>query len=364
MNKTLQEFLMKKRLSAFLKSCCCTAVVLCISALLASCDDEDDAAFLLNPQDICGIQYSNEQINSDWDGINMEDVTLMFTPVEGDNTKLKLRFGGIMPSWEDMEVVVDVVPGKTDICFSGVAKTSKYELKVEGRYDNPSEYYKKQIIDLKCSYRTIGNLQVETPYIFRFDENCMSCLSGKSFSVEWDGNTYPARQFVESVLEHISARIAKEVTALQVVFHDDASVDISLLRAGESDFTLWMTVKYWYISNNELFLDFTDKQMMMFYEEWVGITAGASPFIPNAARNNSNLLRMIYWSADRLCWSIANPYRYWMLDMYVEVKGIEGLTEKEKQELLLFRDCLYKVDDLNDWNSWCITMNSEFVKGQ
>lgn len=147
---------MEKRLSAlFIRLYCCTIAALCISGLFVSCDNEDHVV-LLNPQDICGIHYSGEQVNVDCDGINMENISLLFKPVEGDNTKLNLHFGGIMPSWEETEVVVDVVPSETDIRFSGISKTSMYELKVEGRYDNPSEYYKRQIIDLQCSYRAIA----------------------------------------------------------------------------------------------------------------------------------------------------------------------------------------------------------------
>lgn len=360
---------MKKRLQKYFSSCCCIIGVLCVmGGLTVSCDnDEKGIVTLFDPQDICGIRYYGEEINVDWNGAILTDCSFEFTPVERDSTKLNLRLFHIIPS-VDIDVVVDVIPGETEICFSGAVRNYSYDLEVEGRYSASAGVETKgvagkQIIDLRCLYKATGNLQLEKTYIFRFDKNCMHWQTGTSDTVEWDGQMYSAIDFVQSVLEHISARIAKEVTALQVVFHNDATMDISLCRTGNSDFVPWMTVKYWYgMYPNDMYLEFTDEQVRMFYEEWVGIPDGiyAPPFINYM--ENRNLLRMIYWSGEMLGWSIANPYRYWVLSMYVGAKGIEGLTEKEKQELLLFKKCLENVEDQNDWMSWCITMNSERIE--
>lgn len=360
---------MKKRLQKYFSDCCCIISFLCVMGGLAvSCDnDEGDIVNLLDPQEICGIRYYGEEINVDWNGTPLADCNFEFTPVEQDSTKLNLRLFNIIPSVAGIDVVVDVVPGETEISFSGTVRNYSYELKVEGRYSASEVGTKsvagKRIIDLRCLYKATGDLQLEKPYIFRFDKNCMYWQTATGGPVEWDGRTYSATDFVQSVLEHISARIAKEATALQVVFHDDATMDISLCRADNLDFVPWMTVKYWYGTTyaNDMYLEFTDEQVRMFYDEWIGIpdSAYSPPFINYM--ENRNLLRMIYWSGEKLCWSIANPYRYRALSMYIRAKGVEGLTEKEKQELFLFRKCLENVEDRNDWMSWCITMNSERI---
>lgn len=359
---------MKTHLRRCFKNYCCVIGILYAMVLATSCDKGEDAVILMNPQEICGIRYQGKDINVNWNGTTLTDCDFEFAPVEQDSTKLRLQLFSIIPSGV-VDVVVDVVPGETGIRFSGMAENYLYELKVEGCYSLSSiqeglkEATGRPIIELQCVYKATGDLKLDVPYVFRFDKNCMYCQTGSGNLIEWDGRMYSSTDFVQSVLEHICARIAKEVTALQVVFHADASMDISLRRAGDAGFVPWMTAKYWYNTEyaNNMYLEFTDEQVKMFYEEWLGLPKDvySPPFINYLS--GRNLLSMIYWSNEGLGWSIANPYRYSALNMYVKGKGIEGLTEKEKQELLLFQKCLKNVEDQSDWMSWCITMNSERI---
>lgn len=361
---------MKQYMKKQFQACCYLMSLLFAVTLVASCsNDDEDVVVLMNPQDICGTLYAGSGTNIEWNGKNLSDCSFEFFPVEGDTTKLQLKLYGAIISEESPIVIVDVVPGESEIVFSGTKAGYQYELKVEGSYFDPlkdGEHIAKEqpAINLKCQYKAIGDLTMEQPYIFRFDKNCMYWQAGSGNMIEWDGQKYSATDFVQRTLEHISARIAKKITAIKVVFHEDASVDMSFQRAGSTEFVPWMTVQYWYSSkySNNMYLEFTDEQVKMFYDEWLGIPDDyySPPFMGLPA--NRNALPMIYWAGERLGWSIANPYRYRALDMYVRAKGIEGLTEKEKQELLLFRECLENVDDQSHWMSWCITMNSEKIE--
>ncbi len=350
-----------------LKKCCGISSLLLLMGLIVSCNKDEDIATLLNPQTICGSYYNGEGISVGWNGKEVSNISFELSPVEGDSTKLKLELFNAIPLNNGVEVLVDVIPGETEISFSGILKNYSYELQVEGIYMNHSledlkSTEKQSKIDLQCRYKAHGDLDIDKPYIFRFDKNCMYWQAGTSGPVEWDGHTYSATDFVQTVLEHISARIAKEVSAMQFVFHDDASVDISVCRAGNTDFTPWMTVLYWYGEySNSMYLEFTGEQVKMFYDMWLG-TPNESYTPPFRMWGERNLLPMIYWAGERLGWSIANPNRYYALEMYTKGKGLEGLTEKEKQELLLFEKCLNNVDDHNHWMSWCITMNSERIR--
>lgn len=349
-----------------LKDYCVISSLLLLVGLIISCDNGEDVVTLLNPQTICKSYSSGEGISVAWNDKEASDIGFKLSPIEEDSTKLKLELFNAIPSNKGVEVIVDVVPSETEIHFSGILQGHSYELKVEGVYMDHSlkelkNTQEQSTIDLKCRYKAHGDLYMDKPYIFRFDKNCMYWQAGGGYPVEWDGKTYPAIDFVQMVLEHISARIAKEVSAMQFVFHDDASVDISLCEAGNTGFTPWMTVRYWYNeSASTMYLDFTDEQVKTFYDKWLGVPNEAyTP--PFRMWGNRNLLPMIYWSGERLGWSIANPNRYYALEMYAKGKGLEGLTEKEKEELLLFKECLNDVRDHSHWMSWCITMNSERI---
>lgn len=360
---------MKQYMKKQFRACCCLMSLLLAVTLATSCSNEDDVVVLMNPQDICGTIYNGSATNIEWNGKTLSDCGFEFFSVEGDSTKLQLKLYGAVISEDSPIIIVDVVPGESDIYFTGTKTSYQYELKVEGSYSDASKDGEQigkgqPTVNLKCQYRAIGDLRMEQPYIFRFDKNCMYWQAGSGNMIEWDGQMYVATDFVQRTLEHISARIAKKITAIKVVFHEDASVDMSFLKAGSTEFIPWITVQYWYSSKyaNHMYLDFTDEQVKMFYDEWLGTPNDyySPPFM--RLSNNRNALPMIYWAGERLGWSIANPYRYRALDMYVRAKGIEGLTEKEKQELLLFRKCLENVDDQSHWMSWCITMNSEYIE--
>lgn len=360
---------MKQYMKKEFQACCYLMSLLFAVTLVTSCSSDEDVVALMNPQDICGTLYGGSGTNIEWNGKALSDCAFEFSPVEGDSTKLQLKLHGAIISEGTPIVIVDVVPGEADLFFSGTKAGYQYELKVEGRYSDPSKNKEQAAkeqptINLKCQYKSIGDLSMEEPYIFRFDKNCMYWQTGGGNDIEWDGKTYSAIDFVQRTLEHISARIAKKITAIKVVFHEDASVDMSFQKVGSNEFVPWMTVQYWYSTkySNTMYLDFTDEQVKMFYDEWLGTPSDyySPPF--TTFGTNRNVLQMIYWAGERLGWSIANPYRYRALDMYVRAKGIEGLTEKEKQELLLFRDCLINVDDQSHWMSWCITMNSEKIE--
>ena len=40
---------------------------------------------------------------------------------------------------------------------------------------------------------------------------------------------------------------------------------------------------------------------------------------------------------------------------------MEGLPEEEKQEMEMFSQVLYDVEDLSDWMSWCIVLGPNTI---
>lgn len=330
-----------------------------------SCDSDESSPIPMSPQSICGKQFYEDECKMVWNDAILTDFSFEFQPVEGDTTKLLLELYAQVPDIKHT-ILVDVQPDEKSMRFSGGMNNGWYMLKVEGLYsetDEGSLNATKPKIEMRCDYEVMEKSLLDHPYIFRFDKNCMFPQAGGDAPVEWDGKTWNSWDFVKTVLGHISERIAREMTAIEVVFRKDATLEISIQRAGSSEFTPCMTIKYWFTEyNNYMFLEFKDAQRDLFYESCLGIpdNSYSPPMI--SIGDNRNLLKMIYWGgSESLSWSIANPFRYWALSMYVRAKGIEGLSDKDKEELLLFHKVLNNVDDRNHWMSWCITMNSEPV---
>lgn len=123
-----------------------------------------------------------------------------------------------------------------------------------------------------------------------------------------------------------------------------------------------MTPRFWIENdyNQLMYWILTREQYEQFCTQWLGPLDfdGTSPF--RSMLDGCYELPILCWaSSDEFNWTIRNPHRYDALDMFLQGKGMEGLSEEEKEEMELFREVLYDVDDLSDGMSWCIIMSSE-----
>lgn len=324
-------------------------------AACSSCSNNE--IVLMNPQELCsrGVLQA-EHFACVWNDEKLSYGSAEFLPVEGDSTKLELLLNDFFPHYEDISdglefsgvgVTVDVVPGENEIQFSGTLNTLVYKLSVQGRYTK----YPEERVDLQCEYRVQGSSYMDVPYILRFKPETVFLVSSMPGTVESGGQTYQRGDFVKKMLQRIFERIANEVNAVQMAFHADGTADLALQYASSSDFTPWMTIRYWYPNlNSNLYLEFTQEQLSSFYDQWLGVPANAYytyPFIHYGDLSLGRaMLRVYYWpqGEEGLTFWIYPPNDVKFVEFYLQGKGKDGWTEEEQAELDLLLEILQKKD--------------------
>lgn len=168
-------------------------VLKCLSVgillLFFSCKNEE-ALPLLNPEsEMCEIRFSGSAFDFQWNGkaLGVKDAwaypVVEFDAIESDTTKLQLTISSLLP--DDIKLAVDVVPGVSEIVFSGKSSGKPYDLEVEG-YFMPQEEEKK--LSITCRYQMNEScIELDTPYDFHFGEDCLSLIVGGPGEVEWNG---------------------------------------------------------------------------------------------------------------------------------------------------------------------------------
>lgn len=345
---------------------CCLFISLLFVFVGVSCNGDEKVATLMKPQEMCGYSIYSENASVKWNGEEIDKCDFNFAPIKGDTTKLLMKLYDIIPANEGVNIIVDVVPGESNIQFFGKAQDYRYKLEVNGTFvksagTKGANASKDVFVDMQCKYEVTSGVKPETACVFRFDKNCMLLSGGRMETIEWEGQTYTESDFVKTVVGRICERTSREVAAMKFVFHKDSYLDIFLQAAGSQEFTLWMTVRYWFdesMHSRFMYFEFTDEQMETFLKQWSGFPEiYTTPF--DCYRANRNLLPILYWPNDQWVMTLADPGMYHFISMYVNAKGSEGLSEKEQQELFLFRDIIKK--DQGD-GSWSIILLSEFVE--
>ena len=333
------------------------SIVIATLLMMACGSCNNDESLLMNPQELCSMgALQAEQTAFVWNGKELNYGSAEFLPVEGDSTKLELLLNDFFPHYEDISgglkfsgvgVTVDVVPGENEIQFSGTRNTSVYKLSVQGRYTK----YPEESLDLQCEYRVQGSSYIDVPYILRFKPENIALVSSMAGTVESGGQTYQRGDFVKKMLRRIFERIAEGMNAVQMTFHADGTADLALQYASSTEFTPWMTIRYWYpnlVSN--LYLEFTEEQLSSFYDQWLGVPADAYYTYPftyyGSLSPGRAMLRVYCWlqGEDGLTFWIYPPNDVKFVEFYLQGKGKEGWTEDEQAELDLLLEILRKKD--------------------
>lgn len=317
-----------------------------LAGALASCSNEEEPVRLMNPREMLN---GNKQIVVRWNGELMDEASAYVNPTEGDSSALGIRLYGIMPDYEAMLsrsfisfdvpfVPLQVTPRETDILFDGILETSKYKLSVQGAYTSGS-------LEVECDYEITEGIQTGQPYVLPLDDGHFEWRMNVQGTVEWEGETYTKMDFIQMVWDKVLARLAEETPEVRMTFHEDGLADIDLRHAFGTDFTPWMTVRYWYAVNNLVCLALTREQVHEFYDQWTGEPKiYTTPFYEFG--NDSQLLPLFYTPQEdtgHLYWGISSTSMFHIMYMYLEAKGLEGLSEREREELALFDDIIHDM---------------------
>lgn len=331
---------------------------------LAACsDDEAVPVVLTDPAEmyVAGEVFSGESLSLQVNGQTSPDFYLTFEPVAQDSTQLKITIGNMLPGHE-ANVWASFTPGEGVVTFESTVQlipTDSYVIQISGTY-YAEDATSAPRVQAECMLAT-GYSLTDIPFEYHFAKNVLSLGAGPGGTMEWQGQTIEKWDFIQSVLDKIAGRIAKEVTDMRLMFHANGTFDTWLKRAGQADYELWMTARYW-IEFQTMYWILTPEQHTQFCEQWLGSLSfdDDSPFRRIEASETVYELPILFWgSSEQFNWTIWNPYRFTALDLYLKGRGMEGLTEEERQEMELFGRVLRDVEDPTDWMAWNITLRSE-----
>lgn len=337
-----------------------------ILLFLLSCSKEEVRP-LLNPQTELGDScFYSSDYELQWNGeaLGGKDSwahpKVKFTTINSDSTKLKLIISSL--NADEIDLVVDVVPGVSEITFSGKSSRKPYDLEVEGRFV-PDDKGKK--LFLNCHYQINDfSIEVDTPYDFRFGEDCFSLFVWRGGDIEWNGNTWEKSELVRDVLRKIGQRVAQHTEMMRVIFHADASLDILVKRVGESDFVRFATLKYDISGKYQNRMDwiFTKEQARYVETELIGEPPVCAVLLAGFFLDGRYFLPMFFKrgaSPGELYLNIANPYRLIAVSRYVQTKGVEGLSEKDTEEMQLFFQIIQENDAWQKDTEWLYLLCTE-----
>lgn len=332
--------------------------------LLASCSENDTPALALtDPAEMYepDLTFRGDALSLQINGTTVTDCSVYFEPVEEDSTQMMMYIMNYVP--QPVKILIKTTPGEGVVTFEAVPDDFIYERQIKGTYyaDTDEADGSSRRIQADCTlsaYWGTGSNE------YHFLSKGLFRTAGKAGTIEWQGKEISRWDFVQEVLDKISLRIAEKITDMKLVLHEDFTFETWLKQAGQTDYELWMTARYWIDTQytNSMFWLFTREQCEQFCSQWLGPLSapyGQSPF---QKWGNYYVLPITYWgTSDEFSWTISNPYRYTALDMFMQGKGMEGLTEEEKQEMEMFSQVLYDVEDLSDWMSWCIVLGPNTI---
>ena len=318
--------------------------------LIVSCSD-DKAPVLTDSAEMYGkdLVFRNDELSLQINGDSITNVVVQFEPVKDDSTLLVMSIYNYVPD-RLVDIVVKVTPNEGFVTFEGAVdgNLESYHAEVKGIYHSDADG--KGTVEANCTI-SAAYWFADVPFEYHFAEDLLHVTRGSGDSIEWKGQEVSKWDFVQSVLDKISLRFAKEITDVKLMFHTNATFDIWLKRAGQSDYEHWMTPRFW-IDHQKMLWIFTREQKEQFCAQWLGDFDGTFPF--RETLDGHYELSIFCWAGSTsFTWTI-DAYRYDALDMFLQGKGMKGLSEEEKDEMEMFREIL-----VSDWDSWIIIMSSE-----
>lgn len=349
------------------------AILKCLSVgillLFFSCKNEE-ALPLLNPEsEMCEIRFTKSTYDFQWNekALGVKDAwaypVVEFDAIESDTTKLQLTISSLLP--DDIKLVVDVVPGVSEIVFTGKSSGKPYDLEVEGRF-LPQEEDKKLFIT--CRYQMNNSrIELDTPYDFHFGEDCLSLIVGGPGEVEWNGQTWTKADLVKDVLRKMGQRVAQRTETMRVIFHSNATLDVFVRKVGEENFVRIATLEYDISDRTPNRMDwiFTQEQSRYVETELIGEPPMCSMFFTDFFNDGRDFLPMFFFrgaESGELYLNIANPYRCRAVSRYIQTKGVEGLSEEDAEEMRLFYQIIQEDDAWMKDYTWLYLLRTETGK--
>ena len=169
---------------------------------------------------------------------------------------------------------------------------------------------------------------------------------------------------MRDVLRKIGQRVAQHTEMMRVIFHADASLDILVKRVGESDFVRFATLKYDISGKYQNRMDwiFTKEQARYVETELIGEPPVCAVLLADFFLDGRYFLPMFFKrgaSPGELSLNIANPYRLIAVSRYVQTKGVEGLSEKDTEEMQLFFQIIQENDAWQKDAEWLYLLCTE-----
>ena len=326
-----------------------------------SCSNEDEVVVpvtKMDPQAMCNNDKwwtSRFGLSFTLNGEEVDYAQVHFTPQANDTTQLMMTIDGIKPRWfseaperswpsrrvEYLQLPVDVVPDEEEIRFSATEKTDEYDLAIQGVYTG-------EHVDIQCEYTVTGGIATNTPYVLPLDsEHIRWDAANLAGTVEWEGQAYEKPDFAQMMMEKAVAERSRQIAALKMFFRDDAWLELSLKYASDTDFTPWMSVRYWYTEGkNQLCLDITSEQDSQFYDEFFRGTpdAWAPPFIPYGGSDRYLLVMDYEVQGENVRLSLEPDFGTPLLGVGIETQlDGDALTPQERKAMELWYELVLYI---------------------
>lgn len=311
--------------------------------LMVSCSNNDDDISVMNPTSICGQTFYDDKLMLN---DSVVSGSYIFEPVNGDSTQLWMNLRDLFPDDKDITINIEVKPENSVIYLEGQKTTKYYDLKVNGSCRRTGK--NDVLFDIKLIYAITGGIDVERTYTVDFTKkDAVFFMTGGSGYIDFDGKKIETMTFMNTVMDNIRQRTSEETSAMQLIFHKNARLDLKLKDADKSGFRHWMTLDYYLSGDESMIWIFTAEQGREFVDKWFG-----QPKVPYPPflYGNPQYLNVFYNSNDnKLYFGINTPFYRWADYMYINAKGLEGTSEKERQALKIFHSTMSKAENPYTW---------------
>lgn len=321
-------------------------IIFCFAIISCDKNSAPDPIKFIPTETLYDKNIYSPNINLIWNGDTVDfkkegnSMLVRFYPDNSDSTKLNMRLNAFRPI--DLELTANIISNNNKIVFSGSSNLKPYDLEVTGVYTPSEDLEEPGELELNCKYKINDFwLKVDYQYIFRFDDRCMNFISFPVDSLEWDGQTIAKMDFVEETLNEICDRVGKETAAIGLTFHADETVDIQIQKPGEN-FKQVANFQYslGYLDNGRtIYLRFNDEQAYSYEYECIGWEDLTMPLFYHNANIKYLTLNFIE-GYETMCLYYPYPYEQVTLRRYLKNAGSEGLSDKEKEKLILFYNSL------------------------
>lgn len=312
--------------------------------MYTSCDKEDPIINYVDKEELFNNNkpFDKENTTIIWNGdtVDLSDnkmVWVKLRPEAADSNKLELNIDEFFPT--QMNIPINIESNIDKITFYGSSSGQPYDLEVHGTFI-PASGKRKKTLELNCQYKVNEEwLELEYPYVFRFDKQCMILSVMPGGTVTWNGQTFDNGEFFILTLREMCRRISEKVTALKFIFHADGTVTIYKQKNGE-DFALFTVLGYSLgradFNQKTIYLEFSEEQADYFTEQYMGPDENESPFFYYSVDHREYLVLSLNDWDDKMWLNFPAQYQPKLLKRYINHIGSKGLSDIEKQRLEIF----------------------------